>query len=107
MSDKLRVGIIGAGIGKFHVMAALDHAGVELVGVADANPDKEAALRAALAEAGYTQPFPFYTDVAEMYELAKPAAVSICTPNFTHKDLFCDALERGMHVLCEKPLAHI
>lgn len=102
---KLPVAIVGAGIGKYHVMAALDHPGVELVGVADLNPDKGAALRRALADAGYGEAFPFYTDVAAMYEVAKPAAVSLCTPNHTHKGLFCDALDRGLHVLCEKPLA--
>ncbi len=31
-------------------------------------------------------------------------AVSICTPDETHADLIVAALERGIHVLCEKPL---
>jgi len=31
--------------------------------------------------------------------------VSVCTPNFTHKDLVTEAMKAGKHVVCEKPLA--
>lgn len=31
--------------------------------------------------------------------------VNIATPNLTHADLACDAMESGKHVLCEKPIA--
>lgn len=33
-------------------------------------------------------------------------AVSICTPPSTQREIAVAALQRGIHVLCEKPLAH-
>ena len=31
-------------------------------------------------------------------------AVSICTPNYLHSEMILNALNRGIHVICEKPL---
>lgn len=30
-------------------------------------------------------------------------AIDICTPNYLHSVIACAALEKGLHVLCEKP----
>jgi predicted dehydrogenase len=38
--------------------------------------------------------------------LSKYNAAIISTPNDTHKDIAVKALNSGMHILCEKPLAH-
>lgn len=38
--------------------------------------------------------------------LIKYNAAIISTPNNTHKDIATKALDSGMHILCEKPLAH-
>ena len=46
-----------------------------------------------------------YTDFAEMLETEKPDLVDICTPTYTHVELALAALEKGIHVLCEKPLS--
>ncbi len=46
-----------------------------------------------------------HRDVDRFFDEAKVDAVSICTPTDTHVALAKRALERGLHVLCEKPVA--
>lgn len=46
-----------------------------------------------------------YTDYHDLLENRKIDAVSICTPPELHKTITIEALEKGKHVLCEKPLA--
>lgn len=50
-------------------------------------------------------PVAAYTDYREMLEAERPDVVSVCTPNALHAQMAIAALERGAHVLCEKPLA--
>ena len=46
-----------------------------------------------------------YTDYADMIENAELDAVVVATPNNTHYPITMKALEHGLHVLCEKPIA--
>jgi predicted dehydrogenase len=46
-----------------------------------------------------------YTNPAVMMETAQLDAVTIAAPPADHADLTTQCLERGLHVLCEKPLA--
>ena len=46
-----------------------------------------------------------YTDFNEMLRREKLDAVSVCTPNKFHMAPTLAALARGVHVLCEKPIA--
>jgi len=46
-----------------------------------------------------------YTDFEVMLEQEKPDVVHICTPHYLHAPLACLAMERGCHVLTEKPMA--
>lgn len=41
-----------------------------------------------------------------MYEVEVLDAVVVATPNAFHEPAVVAALDRGYHVLCEKPLAH-
>lgn len=48
---------------------------------------------------------PIYTDYVELLEKEKPDSIHICTPHYLHAEMVIAALSRGIHVLCEKPLA--
>jgi predicted dehydrogenase len=47
----------------------------------------------------------WYDNYLEMLDAVRPDAVVIATPNSLHAAPAIAALERGMHVLCEKPMA--
>ena len=101
MADKVRVGVIGAGVmGRSHCETlALRLPGAELVAVADV--DEDAARRAA----GLAPAAAVLTDHRVL--LADPSlqAVVIATPNDTHASLIREAARAGKHVFCEKPVA--
>jgi predicted dehydrogenase len=46
-----------------------------------------------------------FTDYRAMYERAGLDGVVVATPDDLHHPMTMDALDRGLHVLCEKPLA--
>ncbi|MGE0470182.1 MAG: Gfo/Idh/MocA family protein [Nitrospira sp.] len=65
--------------------------------------DVDPAARAAMAKAGVFQAL--FEHPEEMLEKTKPDVVSICTPPSWHVSQCLDALDRGCHVFCEKPMA--
>jgi predicted dehydrogenase len=71
--------------------------GVELLGVADDDPMRGQRI-ASQCQAIY---FHSYEDLFE----AKPDGVIICSENNRHRALVEMAASRGIHVLCEKPIA--
>jgi len=97
--DTVRFGLIGAGnIGRAYVKAFSSCSVAHLVAIADTNPraSRETALRAGCVA------------IDDLRTLADPTlvdAVLICTPPSTHARISNYILERGVHVLCEKPLA--
>jgi predicted dehydrogenase len=97
MSKPLRVGVVGVGyLGRFHALIYSRLDGVELVGVVDARP--ETAEQVA-AEAGC----PAHGRAQDL--LDRVDAVSIVVPTTAHLDVARPFLERGVHVLIEKPIA--
>ena len=72
---------------------------VEIVAVADLSPANREAARAL---------FPAARICARAEDILESEALDfcdICTPPFTHRALVEQAASRGVHVLCEKPLA--
>ena len=96
---KTKYAIVGAGaISQGYAQAFLTCDQCEVVGVADVRPEAAESL----AEVLGTKAFESY---AEMAEKCKPDAVLICTPPSTHPEICLDFIDRGVHVLCEKPFA--
>lgn len=94
----LRYGVIGAGyIAGAHLAALTVSSDVSIVGVAD----PVAAKAARLAEVFGCRAV---GSLDELVELGVDA-VSVCTPSPTHADVVVAALQAGLHVLCEKPVA--
>jgi len=95
----LRAAVIGTGaISKEHLAFLQVSDRAELVGVCDLSP---AAASYAANKFGARA----YTDYRQMLVEAQPDIIHILTPPQTHQWLATDCLERGMHVVCEKPIA--
>jgi predicted dehydrogenase len=93
----LRVGVIGVGVmGERHCRVYSSLRGINVVGIADLNAERG---RAVAAQYG-TRYFENHRDL-----LREVSAVSIVTPTPAHFHLVMEALEQGVHVLVEKPLA--
>jgi nucleoside-diphosphate-sugar epimerase/predicted dehydrogenase len=97
--DIRRVGLIGAGrIAAFHIKALRRIPGIEVVGIMDLDGDAAAAL-------AREHDIPFACDnLDEFYLQARPQSVHILTPPQSHAALAMSAIERGIHVLLEKPM---
>lgn len=94
-----RIGLIGCGdVSAVHFEAIRDVEGLQLVGVADVDPS--ARERAAQATG-----VPAFATTAELLEAASPDAVHVTTPHAEHVEPVVTALDAGVHVLMEKPLA--
>jgi len=100
VADKVKWGIIGTGvIAPNHASAIVESPYAELVAVCDVDEAKAKAFADKFGGAAV------YTDYVEMLEKAGIEAVSICTPSGMHWEMTIAAAERGVHVLCEKPMA--
>lgn len=98
---KFRVGLIGGGgiAQAVHIPGWKNLPEVEIVGVADVSA--ATAQKAAALASGKAQVFTDYRDLLKL----DLDAVDICTPNRVHTPAALAALNKGCHVLCEKPLA--
>jgi predicted dehydrogenase len=99
--DKLRVGVVGTGgiARSRHIPCFSRHPNVTLAAVSD-------VVQASAQEVALEHNIPgVYTDYNEMFKTEKLDAVVVCTPNKYHAPATIAALEKGLHVLCEKPLA--
>lgn len=95
----IKIGIVGAGrICQGPHMGAYDKIeNAEIVAICDIDPKK-------LEVVGKRYPnAKLYTDYREMIDNEELDAVDVCTPNNYHSIVAIYALNKGLHVICEKP----
>lgn len=95
----VRIAVIGAGlIGRKHIDVLRTGGGAyTLAGVCDPSP----AAAAEAAQLGYA----IYTTLEELLDREKPDAAVVAVPNQLHESTSLACIERGIHVLVEKPIA--
>jgi predicted dehydrogenase len=100
VSEPVRIGVVGYGLGgrAFHAPLIASAAECALVGVVTTSADR----RAQLAE---DHPGVAALDDLEALVAAGAEAVAISSTTGTHSELTDAALDLGLHVVCDKPLA--
>lgn len=94
----LKAAVIGVGsMGRNHVRVYRELDGVELVGISDKNP-------ATAEKVASVYGVPYYEDYCNLLEESQPDLVSLVVPTDKHFEVALDIIDRGIHVLVEKPI---
>jgi len=97
--NKVKIGVIGTGIGSWHIRGYKELDNCEVVALADLDPIRG---RRVAEEFGVPKVFTSYQELLAEEDID---GVSVCTPNYLHSTVSIAAMEAGKHVLCEKPMA--
>ena len=108
----LRMGLIGGGgagfIGRVHVTAATLDREAELVAGALSSDPLRSRTAATEFKIDPSRAYGSFTELLEsesrLPESERIDFVSIATPNHTHAEIACSALDAGFHVVCDKPM---
>lgn len=108
----LKVGILGMGGMGWHHARRYPHVpNAQIEAIADVIPERlEAKEAIAINLAGGETALDLsqvarYPDAAQLIAAADVDVVDICLPTYLHAQYAIAALEAGLHVLCEKPMA--
>jgi UDP-N-acetylglucosamine 3-dehydrogenase len=94
----LRIGVVGVGVmGSNHARVLADMPGVTLVGVADPEPKQRDFVAGALRCDGFA-------DLDHLLD-AGVDAVTIAAPTHLHREIAIACINRGIHLMVEKPIA--
>jgi len=98
-SDRLRVGVVGVGIGRSHVRGyqAVPER-FEVLALCDIDAER---ARPIAKEHGIPR---LVTDMAELCRMDDLDLIDICTPPHLHFEQIQQVLAAGKHAICEKPL---
>lgn len=101
-NDKVRVGVIGFGIqGHMDLATALKVPGVELAGVCDLYTGRLENAKELYGKDLFTT-----RNYLELLDRKDIDAVILATSDHWHARITKDALKKGKHVYCEKPMVH-
>ncbi|MCM8758217.1 MAG: Gfo/Idh/MocA family oxidoreductase [Candidatus Omnitrophica bacterium] len=95
---KIKIAVVGLGIGKMHIKYYKQIPDVEIVGAVDTNPE---VLKQVSNEFNIRS----FPSVDDLLSETRPDGVSICTPPGSHLALTRIFAKHGIHILCEKPMA--
>ena len=108
----LKIGIVGLGfMGKMHFGCYKSHKNVEVVAICDADAKQlkdTSGVKGNISGAEQDldlSNISLYSDLSRMLAEEKLDAVSIASPTFLHAPQTIEALNAGLHVFCEKPMA--
>ena len=96
-NDTLRIGIIGTGFGRMHLLGYRQCANVQVTAICQRTKEKAEAFA---REYGIPHLFTDYRDLIAHPEVD---VVSIAAPPYVHHEMALAALAAGKPVLCEKP----
>jgi predicted dehydrogenase len=95
----MRVSVIGCGsVSRSHLRVLKNLKNITISSVVDIKKERADA-------AGEKYNCKAYYDLETMLSEDKPDSIHICTPHYLHVPMSVSALEKGIHVLCEKPCA--
>jgi len=101
-NDKIRIGVIGFGVqGHFDLETALKVPGVELAGICDLYSGRIENAKEKFSKDLFTT-----TNYKDILDRTDIDAVLICTTDVWHARITLDALAKGKHVYCEKPMVY-
>jgi len=101
-NDKIRVGVIGYGVqGHFDLTTALKVPGVELAGICDLYTGRIDNAKEKFGKELFTT-----RNYKELLDRPDIDAVIIATTDCWHARIVLDALAKGKHVYCEKPMVY-
>lgn len=99
--NNIRIGFIGTGgMAQVHVGQLLELENVEIMAITDINSE----ARERFTKKVGTQDIQQFTDYQVMLEQVELDAVVICSPHTLHYQQATDVLNKGLHVLIEKPM---
>jgi predicted dehydrogenase len=96
LMEKIRTAVVGVGyLGQFHAEKYAQLLNSDLIAVVDIDADKATSV----AEKVGSRPFTDYREILDQVD-----AVSIVVPTHAHYEVAKSFLEKGVHVLLEKPI---